>query len=128
LHRASGRSEAEDGGARLFCFAMQSAPSAYGSCELPFGGARRKIVARRHCGAGPLAAKRRLSRRLAARPFPNGELLHDFTRLSAQPLADPIGQQHEARNVLREELDSDRRSDHIEAEQPQIIIEISEPG
>jgi hypothetical protein len=23
----SGRSEAEDGGARLFCFAMQSAPS-----------------------------------------------------------------------------------------------------
>ena len=40
-----GRSAAEDGGCRLFCFAMQSARSA-----------RRKIVGSRHCGIGDRGA------------------------------------------------------------------------
>ncbi len=44
------------------------------------------------------------------------------------PLPDPIVHQHEARNVLREELDSDRSPDRIDAQQPQIIVEISQPG
>ncbi|OYV24392.1 MAG: hypothetical protein B7W99_02555, partial [Rhodospirillales bacterium 20-58-10] len=44
---ACGRSAAEDGGRRLFCFAMQSARH--------LAGPRRKIAACRRCGPGPLA-------------------------------------------------------------------------
>jgi len=91
--------------------------SSCGLCEQSFVGARRKIAARRHCGAGPLAAKRRLSRRPVARPFPDGEPLHDphAPLRPRPPLADPIGHQHEARDVLREELDSDCSPNRIEA-------------
>ena len=53
----SGRSAAEDGGRRLFCFAMQSVRRDLREIVIPvIGRTRRKIAAERRCGPGPPAA------------------------------------------------------------------------
>jgi len=70
----SGRSTAQDGGRRLFCFAMQSRTSGISAAK-PAGRVavrRRKIAAGRRCGPGPLAVRSPFGRP-RARPFSGRE-------------------------------------------------------
>ncbi len=92
-------------------------------------GARRKIVASRHCEAGPLGANRRLSRRpWAAALFRNRStaVRPHATAVPCTPLPDRLCRSHEADDVPWIELDPDRGPKRIDAEQPQIVIEIAE--
>ncbi len=111
---------------RLFCFAMQSAPSdTYDSFFIV--GARRKIAGRSHWRPGPPAV-RSPSRRPRARPLRHCarrdwpvDIDHSRSRLT------PVDEK-EAIDVLRSELEPQGCSQSIEAEDVQVLVEVAQPG
>ena len=102
---------AKDGEAQLFCLAMQSPePMPIVPVALTIDG-RRKIAGRRHCRAGPLAAKspsqegrgRGALRRIGKRRSPTWD--------SLAPICVTVpsgGGLHEAGDILWLDLDSER--------------------
>ena len=118
---------AEDGGGRLFCFAMQSAPVRL--MWLLVAGARRKIAGRSHCRPGPLAV-RSPSRRPWSRPLPALDLAADRpvdVDRSAARYSTASRRMQEAGDVLRCELKPQRCSEGVETEDVQIFVEVAQP-
>ena len=98
-------------------------------CKAP-AGARRKIAGRRHCRAGPPAAPSPSQKAVGAAlvrhagPRPTGHERQSTRRRSPR-----LGRrrQHEARDVLRRELDPQGRPQRVDAERAQIVVEVAEP-
>ena len=82
---------AEDGEARLFCFAMQRPAAGVPTRQVAWGGqGRRKIAGRSHCRAGPPAVRspsRRPGARLCPASWAKPDRLRGHRRADVQPVS-----------------------------------------
>ena len=131
----SGRSAAEDGGRRLFCFAMQSVRHDFRESVIPvIRRTRRKIAAERRCGPGPLAASVAHSEGRGRGPFrQNGKPHRTGTARNpahqgASPSSGRLFGQRKPAEIPGRELRAQIRPKTVDAEAAEIVVEVAQPG
>ena len=125
-----GRSAAEDGGRRLFCFAMQSREIG-GLANLTRGvkSRRRKIAAARRCGPRPLAVRSPSGRPggavLPGRQDHREQMRSTGPRTSSESFGPgPVHRVQEPGHIFRGKLEAQGRAKMIDAKVAEVFIEI----
>src|SRR5262245_27419969 len=125
----NGGSAAEDGGRRLFCFAMQSR-EIEDLANRPVASRRRKIAAARRCGPGPLAVRSPSGRPggavLSGKVGSPGTSAKEGLRTSSESSSKPrrVHRAQEPGHIFRGKLEAQGRAKMIDAKVAEVFIEI----